>query len=103
MLAGRILFVSVRRSYSGRIAAESFAHMQGMEVDRVIVLGPCHRYYTRFLCRNQLIRSYCMLTGASKLETPCGTLDVDVDAQKKLNESVDYVPSFSFVGHLQSL
>lgn len=36
------------RSYSGRIAAESFAHMQGMDVERVIVLGPCHRYYTRY-------------------------------------------------------
>lgn len=34
--------------YSGRIAAESFAHMQGMNVNRVIVLGPCHRYYTTY-------------------------------------------------------
>ena len=34
--------------YSGRIAAESFAHMQGMDVERVIVMGPCHRYYTRY-------------------------------------------------------
>lgn len=34
--------------YSGRIAAESFAHMQGMDVERVIVLGPCHRLYTSY-------------------------------------------------------
>lgn len=34
--------------YSGRIAAESFAHMQGMDVERVFVLGPCHRLYAPY-------------------------------------------------------
>ncbi|KNB43727.1 hypothetical protein JH06_2478 [Blastocystis sp. subtype 4] len=64
-------------TYSGRIAAESFAHMQGMDVERVIVMGPCHRYYTRD----------CMLTQATQLETPGGVLDVDMEAQKDLNET----------------
>ena len=63
--------------------------MQGMDVDRVIVLGPCHRYYTRFPFLNEMMYRYCLLTGASKLETPCGVLDVDLDAQNQLKESVD--------------
>ena len=63
--------------YSGRIAAESFAQMQGQTVDRVIVLGPCHRYYTE----------KCMLTKAHTVETPLGELEVDLDAVNKLNET----------------
>ena len=77
--------------------------MQGMDVDRVIVLGPCHRYYTRYLRHGRVICSYCLLTGATKLETPCGVLDVAVEAQKKLNESVDSMHNHLSVGHLQSL
>lgn len=64
--------------YSGRIAAESFAHMRGMDVERVVVLGPCHRYYT----------SQCMLTKATQIQTPAGVLDVDVEAQEELNKNV---------------
>ena len=37
------------------------------------------------------------------METPCGVLDVDVEAQKKLNESVDSMHNHLSVGHLQSL
>lgn len=64
--------------YSGRIAAESFAHMRDMDVERVIVLGPCHRYYT----------TQCMLTKATQIQTPAGVLDVDVEAQEELNKNV---------------
>lgn len=64
--------------YSGRIAAESFAHMRGMDVERVVVLGPCHRYYT----------SQCMLTKVTQIQTPAGVLDVDVEAQEELNKNV---------------
>lgn len=52
---------------------------------------------------DRVICSYCLLTGATKLETPCGVLDVDVEAQKKLNESVDSMHNHLSVGHLQSL
>lgn len=82
--------------YSGRIAAESFAHMQGMDVDRVIVMGPCHRYYTRYSWKSWIIYRDCMLTQATQLETPGGTLDVDLEAQKTLNETVVYIWRLSF-------
>lgn len=50
MQAGRMrVLLSLYSRYSGRIAAEAFAHMQGMDVERVVVLGPCHRYYTEFV------------------------------------------------------
>lgn len=32
-----------------------------------------------------------MLTQATQLETPGGTLDVDLEAQKTLNETVVYI------------
>lgn len=47
-------------SYSGRIAAESFAQLQNQSVDRVFVLGPCHRYY-----------SQCVFFVISTLESAC--------------------------------
>ena len=71
---------SFTRSYSGRIAAEAFAHMRGMDVERVIVLGPCHRYYT----------TKCMLTQATQLQTPAGIFEVDTEAQDALNKEVAY-------------
>ena len=74
--------------YSGRIAAESFAHLQGMDVERVIVMGPCHRYYSRYDSGRRVTHRDCMLTQATQLETPGGLLDVDVEAQKALNEEV---------------
>lgn len=76
-------------SYSGRIAAEAFAHMQGMDVERVVVLGPCHRYYSSYTLNNILICSKCMLTTANEIETPLGNLGVDREAQAALNQKVD--------------
>ncbi|KAK8832966.1 hypothetical protein WA577_003944, partial [Blastocystis sp. JDR] len=67
-------------TYSGRIAAEAFAHMRGMDVERVIVLGPCHRYYT----------TKCMLTQATQLQTPVGVFEVDTEAQANLNKDGIY-------------
>ncbi|OAO16381.1 hypothetical protein AV274_1912 [Blastocystis sp. ATCC 50177/Nand II] len=67
-------------TYSGRIAAEAFAHMRGMDVERVIVLGPCHRYYT----------TKCMLTQATQLQTPAGVFEVDTEAQANLNKDGIY-------------
>ena len=48
--------------YSGRIAAESFAHLQNQSVERVFVLGPCHRYYSQweFLFQSR-VESACLL------------------------------------------
>lgn len=73
-----IVFFTCR--YSGRIAAEAFAHMRGMDVERVIVLGPCHRYYT----------TKCMLTQATQLQTPAGVFEVDTEAQANLNKDVAF-------------
>lgn len=39
-----------------------------------------------------------MLTQASLLETPVGTLSVDTDAQKKLDESVEEFIAGLFIG-----
>ena len=76
------LFVTcITCRYSGRIAAEAFAHMRGMDVERVIVLGPCHRYYT----------TKCMLTQAVQVQTPAGVFDVDVEAQEALNKDVECI------------
>jgi len=92
-----ILLFSIIDSYSGRIAAESFAHMQGMDVDRVIVLGPCHRYYSEYLQVLQVTHSKCMLTTAKKVETPLGELEVDVAAQEELNKDVHLIFSILYI------
>lgn len=88
MQDGRINYKFSTYSYSGRIVAEAFAHMQGMDVERVVVLGPCHRYYSSYSSNRIFICSKCMLTTASEIETPLGNLAVDREAQAALNQKV---------------
>ena len=50
-----------------------------------------------------MIRRDCMLTQATQLETPGGVLDVDMEAQKALNETVMVFFGLIIVGAVQSL
>ncbi|KAK8803579.1 hypothetical protein WA158_001273 [Blastocystis sp. Blastoise] len=64
-------------TYSAPVASKGFSTILGKHYDRVIVLGPCHRYYT----------DSCLLTQATELECPLGNIKVDVDAVNKLKSS----------------
>lgn len=69
--------------------------MQGMDVERVVVLGPCHRYYSSYSSNMIFIYSKCMLTTASEIETPLGNLAVDREAQAALNQKVnEFISSY---------
>ena len=68
------------RRYSGRIAAEAFAHMRGMDVEFLFFFWACNVFYT----------TKCMLTQATQLETPVGVFEVDTEAQANLNKDVAF-------------
>mgnify|MGYP001817881870 CR=1 FL=1 len=58
--------------YSGPVAASAFAQLQGInqQIERVILLGPCHRVPLRGLAT----------TSADYFETPLGRIEIDRDA-----------------------
>ncbi len=62
-------------SYSGRIAAYAYSAIDTERIKRVFVLGPSHHVY---------IRNRCALSTASVLETPLGTLSVDIETIAEL-------------------
>jgi MEMO1 family protein len=66
--------------YSGPIAATAFARVipHGDRITRVVLLGPAHRVFVSGL----------VSPGASRLRTPLGELEVDVDALRLVPDVV---------------
>lgn len=64
-------------SYSGRIAAYAYNAVDTSRISRVFVMGPSHHVY---------MRDKCAITTASILETPLGSLAVDIPTISKLYE-----------------
>lgn len=71
--------------YSGPIAASAFAQLQGVRnrVERVVLLGPCHRVPLRGLAT----------TSADYFETPLGKIKIDRAAVDRIR-SLDQVEEF---------
>jgi AmmeMemoRadiSam system protein B len=62
--------------YSGPIAATAFAQVTQAEIERVVIVGPAHRVYLAGM----------VSPGATRLRTPLGDLEVDVDALARVPE-----------------
>jgi hypothetical protein len=71
--------------YSGPVAAEAYARLEPARgvIERVVILGPCHRVPVRGLA----------LPAAAAFETPLGTLRVDADAVRAIADLPQVVAS----------
>lgn len=68
--------------YSGVTAASGYRLLKGLDIERIIVLGPSHRFAFRGIA----------LTDATHWRTPLGELEIDVEAVKSLS----MVPGFDY-------
>jgi AmmeMemoRadiSam system protein B/AmmeMemoRadiSam system protein A len=71
--------------YSGPVAATAYAQIEALRgrVQRVVLLGPCHRVAVRGLA----------LPGVERFETPLGSIPVDADAVRSLRALPQIVES----------
>ncbi|KAI9228537.1 MAG: UPF0103-domain-containing protein [Piptocephalis tieghemiana] len=68
-------------SYSGKTAAWAYKSLDLSQVHRVFILGPSHHVYLKG----------CALSTFTKLETPLGPLDVDVETIDKLHKTSQFI------------
>ena len=85
-------FLLVR--FSGSIAASAFSYFKSsreradLNVKRVFILGPSHRYYSKFILFILLMCSECLLSCACSFESPLGRVNVDRECIEELLKTV---------------
>ena len=67
--------------YSGQVAAYAYKQLETVDIDRVVMIGPSHRFGFRGVSVN-LQHAY---------KTPLGTVPVDRDFAEKLIKANDYI------------
>ncbi|MEJ2763070.1 AmmeMemoRadiSam system protein B [Photobacterium sp. MCCC 1A19761] len=67
--------------YSGKVAADAYRHLksQAATINKVILVGPSHRYYFKG----------CALPTAHYFSTPLGDVPIDTQCVEKLSEIAD--------------
>eukprot|EP01096_Ripella_sp_DP13-Kostka_P015684 TRINITY_DN742_c0_g2_i1.p1 TRINITY_DN742_c0_g2~~TRINITY_DN742_c0_g2_i1.p1 ORF type:complete len:346 (+),score=95.63 TRINITY_DN742_c0_g2_i1:137-1039(+) len=68
-------------SYSAPTAAHAYNHIDPSQVKTVILLGPMHRKY---------LKDRCMVTHASRCETPLGPIEIDTQLAQELHDTEEF-------------